>query len=123
MKLQIALLPGDGVGPEVIQQAVKVLNAIAEKFNHTFTYHKGIVGACAIEKFGTPLPNQTLKICTESDAIMFGAIGDPKYDKDPNTRIRPEQGLLQLRKKLGLFANIRPVTTYNSLLIHHEDTP
>ncbi len=116
MKLQIALLPGDGIGPEVIQQAVKVLNAIAEKFNHTFTYHKGIVGACAIEKFGTPLPNQTLKICTESDAIMFGAIGDPKYDKEPNAKIRPEQGLLQLRKKLGLFANIRPVTTYNSLL-------
>ncbi len=116
MKLQIALLPGDGVGPEVIQQAVKVLNAIAEKFNHTFTYHKGLVGACAIEKFDNPLPKETLKICTESDAIMFGAIGDPKYDKDPNTRIRPEQGLLQLRKKLGLFANIRPVTTYNSLL-------
>lgn len=116
MNLKIALLPGDGIGPEVIGQAVKVLDAIAEKFQHNFTYKTADVGAIAIDKTGNPLPDDTLELCATSDAILFGAIGDPKYDNNPNAKIRPEQGLLKLRKSLGLFANIRPLTTYNSLL-------
>lgn len=112
MKLTIALLPGDGIGPEVIQQAVKILDAIAEKYNHTFLYEKADVGAIAIDKTGTPLPDETLEICSKADAILFGAIGDPKYDNNPIVTVRPEQGLLQLRKKLDLFANIRPVVSY-----------
>jgi len=116
MKLKIALLPGDGIGPEVTQQAVKVLNAIAEKYKHTFEYKTASVGAIAIEETGKPLPDETLNICSESDAILFGAIGDPKYDNNPTATIRPEQGLLKLRKELGLFANIRPLNTYDSLI-------
>ena len=116
MKLEIAVLSGDGIGPEVTQQATKVLNAIAEKYNHTFTYKKGLVGHCAILETGVPLPKETLELCSNADAILFGAIGDPKYDFNPNLKVRPEQGLLQLRKQLGLFANIRPVTTYTALL-------
>ena len=116
MKLKIALLPGDGIGPEVIQQAVKVLNAIAEKYNHTFNYEKASIGAIAIEETGSPLPEETLKVCSDCDAILFGAIGDPKYDNNPSAKIRPEQGLLKLRKKLGLFANIIPLVTYDSLI-------
>ncbi|WP_111709683.1 3-isopropylmalate dehydrogenase [Lutibacter citreus] len=116
MKLNIALLPGDGIGPEVTQQAVKVLDAIAEKHQHTFKYTKALVGAAAIDETGDPLPEETLKICSKADAILFGAIGDPKYDNNPNIKIRPEQGLLQLRLKLGLYANIRPVITYDSLI-------
>ena len=116
MKLKIALLPGDGIGPEVIQQAVKVLDAIAEKHQHTFEYTKADVGAIAIDKTGDPLPQETLDICKNADAILFGAIGDPKYDNDHNATIRPEQGLLRLRKELDLFANIRPVICYDSLI-------
>ena len=116
MNLKIALLPGDGIGPEVIQQAIKVLDAIAEKYNHTFEYKKASVGAIAIDETGDPLPDKTLKICAESDAILFGAIGDPKYDNNPNAKVRPEQGLLKLRKSLGLFANIRPLSTYDGLI-------
>ena len=116
MNLNIAVLPGDGIGPEVTQQALKILNAIAQKYNHKFTYNKALVGAVAIDKTGDPLPQETLDLCSESDAILFGAIGHPKFDNDPNAKIRPEQGLLKLRKELGLFANIRPLTTYDSLL-------
>lgn len=116
MKLKIALLPGDGIGPEVTQQAVKILNAIAEKYNHTFEYITASIGAIAIEKTGKPLPNETLKICVEANAILFGAIGDTKYDNNPSAKVRPEQGLLKLRKSLDLFANIRPLITYNSLI-------
>tara|TARA_R110001583_G_scaffold49099_1_gene153748 strand:+ start:8270 stop:9385 length:1116 start_codon:yes stop_codon:yes gene_type:complete len=116
MKLKIALLPGDGIGPEVTQQAVKILTAIAKKYKHTFDYKTALVGAIAIEEFGNPLPEETLRICSEVDAILFGAIGDPKYDNNPSAKIRPEQGLLKLRKSLGLFANIRPLNTYNSLI-------
>jgi 3-isopropylmalate dehydrogenase len=116
MKLKIALLPGDGIGPEVTQQAVKVLDAIADKYEHQFEFTKAIVGGVAIEETGNPLPNETLEICKNANAILFGAIGDPKYDNNPNSKIRPEQGLLKLRKSLGLFANIRPLTTYPSLL-------
>ena len=116
MKKKIAVLPGDGIGPEVIDQAVKVLDAVAERFGHQFTYCYANVGARAIEKQGTPLPDATLDTCLQSDAILFGAIGDPKYDNDPNLKVRPEQGLLKLRKSLGLFCNIRPVSTYPTLL-------
>lgn len=112
----IAVLPGDGIGPEVIQEAIKVLDAIAEVYRHKFNYEYGDVGAIAIDKTGQPLPDETLAICENSDAFLFGAIGHPKYDNDPSAKIRPEQGLLKLRKSLGLFANIRPVTAYDSLL-------
>ncbi|RIV68535.1 3-isopropylmalate dehydrogenase [Flagellimonas aequoris] len=116
MNLKIALLPGDGIGPEVLAQAVKCLQAVEETFNHTFAYKEAPVGAIAIDKKGTPLPESTLKLCHEADAILFGAIGDPKYDNDPDAKVRPEQGLLQLRKELGLFANIRPVLSHPTLL-------
>jgi len=116
MKLKIALLAGDGIGPEVTAEAVKVLETIAEKYEHTFDFTKAPVGAIAIDKTGDPLPDETLKICTESDAILFGSIGDPIYDKNPDAKVRPEQGLLKLRKSLGLFANIRPLTTYAPLI-------
>lgn len=116
MNLNIAILPGDGIGPEVTQQAIKILDAIALKYGHNFTYTKALVGAAAIEKTGDPLPQETLELCAKSDAILFGAIGDPKYDHNSNAKVRPEQGLLKLRKELGLFANIRPLTTYDALL-------
>ena len=116
MNLKIAVLPGDGIGPEVTQQALKILNAISEKYGHHFKYEKAAIGAIAIEEFGVPLPEETLKICSNSDAILFGAIGDPKYDNNPSSLIRPEQGLLKLRKSLNLFANIRPLITYDDLI-------
>ncbi|MEZ4778547.1 MAG: 3-isopropylmalate dehydrogenase [Flavobacteriaceae bacterium] len=116
MKLNIAVLPGDGIGPEVTKQSIKVLNAIAMEFNHNFTFKQAAVGAVAIDETGNPLPENTLKLCKQSDAILFGAIGDPKYDNDPSAPVRPEQGLLKLRKELGLFANIRPVKAYETLL-------
>jgi len=116
MKLNIAVLPGDGIGPEVTAQAKKVLKAIAMEFNHKFTFKEAVVGAIAIDKTGNPLPDDTLKLCKSYDAVLFGAIGDPKYDNDPDAKIRPEQGLLKLRKELGLFANIRPVKAYDTLL-------
>lgn len=116
MNIRIALLSGDGIGPEIISQAVKVVEAIAGKFNHKIRYEKGLVGAIAIDKAGNPFPEETFELCKRSDAVLFGAIGDPKYDLDPKAFIRPEQGLLAMRKKLGLFANIRPVFTFPSLI-------
>jgi 3-isopropylmalate dehydrogenase len=116
MKLKIAVLSGDGIGPEVTQQAIKVLNTIAEKYEHTFDFVKAIIGTKAIDETGNPLPEETLKICADSDAILFGTVGDPKYDSNPNAKVRPEQGLIKLRKSLGLFANIHPLITYNSLI-------
>lgn len=115
MEKKIALLPGDGIGPEVIRQAVKVLNAIAVIFDHKFTFTKGLVGAEAIEATGNPFPKETEDLCKSSDAVLFGAIGDPKYDNDPASKVRPKQGLLAMRSKLGLFANIRPVKNYKGL--------
>jgi 3-isopropylmalate dehydrogenase len=112
---KIAVLPGDGIGPEVTNQAIKVLNAIAEVYGHEFEYNEGLIGAAAIDATGNPYPNETDALCKASDAILFGAIGDPKYDNDPSAKVRPEQGLLKMRKGLGLFGNIRPVTTYESL--------
>ena len=115
---KIAVLPGDGIGPEVCRQAVKVLQAVAERFGHQFEFRTHLMGACAIEATGDPLPEATLAACREADAVLLGAIGDPKYDNDPTAKVRPEQGLLRLRKSLGLFANIRPVTAYDVLLNH-----
>ncbi|MBK6993361.1 MAG: 3-isopropylmalate dehydrogenase [Chitinophagaceae bacterium] len=117
MKKKITVIEGDGIGPEVTKQSIHVLNAIAKFYNHEFEYTYCLMGAVAINKTGDPLPNETIESCLESDAILFGAIGHPKYDNDPNAKVRPEQGLLKLRKSLQLFANIRPVTTYSSL--HH----
>jgi 3-isopropylmalate dehydrogenase len=116
MKKIIAALPGDGIGPEVTEQAIKALDAIGKKYGHQFEYRFSDVGAIAIDHHGTPLPDATLDICKQADAILFGAIGDPKYDNDPSAKVRPEQGLLKLRKSLELYANIRPVTTYANLL-------
>ena len=116
MNKNIAILPGDGIGPEIIKQGVKVLDAVAKKYNHTFQYTYADIGAIAIDKTGDPLPDATLDILKKADAILFGAIGDPKYDNDPNAKVRPEQGLLRMRKALGLFANIRPVAAYASLM-------
>ena len=116
MKLKIAVLPGDGIGPEVTDQALKVLKAVAKKYNHTFEFKKGLVGATAIDRGGDPLPTETLNLCRDSDAILFGAIGDPKYENSPDAKTRPEEGILSLRKELGLYANIRPVKTYQPLI-------
>ncbi|HBK72289.1 MAG TPA: 3-isopropylmalate dehydrogenase [Flavobacteriaceae bacterium] len=116
MKLNIAVLPGDGIGPEVTKQAKKVLEAIAYQFNHTFIFKEALVGAIAIDKTGEPFPQKTLDLCLNTDAVLFGAIGDPKYDNDPSAKVRPEQGLLKMRKDLGLFTNIRPVKAYTQLL-------
>ncbi|WP_010521065.1 3-isopropylmalate dehydrogenase [Aquimarina agarivorans] len=116
MKLNIAVLSGDGIGPEVTEQAVKALDAVAEYYLHDFVFKEALVGATAIEKTGTPLPKKTIAICKECDTVLFGAIGDPKFDNDPRTKIYPEQGLLGLRNELNLYANIRPVIVYNYLL-------
>ena len=116
MKLNIALLAGDGIGPEVIDQAVKVSDAIAEKFNHEINWRPALTGAAAIDAVGEPYPDETHEICINSDAVLFGAIGHPRFDNDPSAKIRPEQGLLKMRKKLGLFANVRPTFTFPSLL-------
>ena len=116
MKLNIALLAGDGIGPEVIDQAVKVSNAIAKRFNHQINWVKALTGAAAIDAMGDPYPEETHKICLNADAILFGAIGDPRFDNDPSAKVRPEQGLLKMRKKLGLFANVRPTFVFPSLL-------
>lgn len=116
MKLNIALLAGDGIGPEVIDQAVKVSDAIAEKFNHEINWRPALTGAAAIDEVGEPYPDETHEICINSDAVLFGAIGHPRFDNDPSAQVRPEQGLLKMRKKLGLFANVRPTFTFPSLL-------
>lgn len=115
MEQKIALLPGDGIGPEIIREAVKVMDAVAEKYGHTFTYEEGLVGAVAIDAAGEPYPDATHKICQDAGVVFFGAIGDPKYDNDPTAKVRPEQGLLRMRKSLGLFANIRPLVMFDSL--------
>ena len=116
MKSRIAILPGDGIGPEVMNEALKVLDVISQKSGIKFDFNKGLVGASAIDEYGDPFPDQTKSICDESDAILFGAIGDPKYDNDPKAKIRPEDGLLEMRKYLELFSNVRPVKTYESLI-------
>ena len=116
MKLTIALLAGDGIGPEVIEQAVKVCDAVADKFDHQIEWKPALTGAAAIDAVGDPYPDETHEVCASSDAVLFGAIGHPKYDHDPSAKVRPEQGLLKMRKKLGLFANVRPTFTFPSLI-------
>ena len=116
MKLKIAVLSGDGIGPEIMKQGVAVLDAVATKFGHQFAYEEALVGATAIEAVGNPYPDSTHEMCMRADAVLFAAVGDLKYDNDPTSPVRPEQGLLAMRKKLGLFANIRPVATFDCLL-------
>lgn len=116
-RFSITVIPGDGIGPEVTQQAVHVLNAVGQRFGHHFEYTYCLMGAVAIDATGNPLPDETIDSCMKSDAVLFGAIGHPRYDNDPSAKVRPEQGLLRLRKELQLYANIRPITTYPSL--HH----
>jgi 3-isopropylmalate dehydrogenase len=115
MKATITLLPGDGIGPEVLAEAVKVLKAVAAKYGHEFTFLEGLIGGAAIDATGSALPDDTLEKCEQSDAVFLAAVGDPKYD-DPRAPVRPEQGLLALRKALGVFANLRPVKLYKQLL-------
>jgi len=119
MNANIIVLPGDGIGPDVTAEAVRVLQYVAEKFDHTFEFHEHLVGGCSIDTFGTALTDETLNVCKTSDAVLLGAVGGPKWD-DPTANVRPEQGLLALRKELGLYANLRPVKTYPVL---HEASP
>ncbi len=116
MKFNIALLPGDGIGPEVVEQAVKAVNAVCKKFGHEASFTKGLVGACAIDATGDPFPKETFEICKNADAVLFGAVGDPRYDNNPTAKVRPENGLLAMRKQLGLYANLRPMETYTKLI-------
>jgi len=111
----IAVLPGDGIGPEVVAGGLKVLRAVASRFGHQFTFHEALIGGCAIDATGNPLPTETVAVCRAADAILLGAVGGPKWD-DPQARVRPEQGLLGIRKELGLFANLRPVRIYPQLI-------
>lgn len=114
--MKIGVLPGDGIGPEIVAQAVKAVDAVSRIYGHTVEYAYGLAGAAVIDKTGKPYPEETHRICMESDAVLFGAIGDPRFDNDPKAKIRPEQGLLEMRKRLGLYANIRPVNTFPSLV-------
>ena len=116
MNMNIALLAGDGIGPEVIDQAVKVCDAVAKKFNHDINWIPALTGAAAIDAVGEPYPDETHEICENADAVLFGAIGHPRFDNDPLAKVRPEQGLLKMRQKLGLFANVRPTFTFPSLI-------
>ncbi len=116
MDIKVAVLAGDGIGPEISSVGVGVMSAICKKFGHNVSYEYGICGADAIEKVGDPFPKETFNICKNADAVLFSAVGDPKYDNNPTAKIRPEQGLLAMRKKLGLYANIRPVQTFKCLL-------
>ena len=116
MKLKLAILPGDGIGPEVTAEALKTVKVVCEKFGHQLTYQTALVGACAIDAHGNPYPEETHALCMQSDAVLFGAIGSLEYDNNPSAKVRPEQGLLEMRKRLGLYANIRPIMTFPSLL-------
>ncbi|MGM9745249.1 MAG: 3-isopropylmalate dehydrogenase [Candidatus Cryptobacteroides sp.] len=116
MKLKIAKLPGDGIGPEVVEQAVKAVDAVCRRFGHSAEYSFAYAGACAIDRYGDAFPQESYQVCLESDAVLFGAVGDPRFDNDPTAKVRPEQGLLAMRKQLGLYANLRPVETFSSLV-------
>lgn len=116
MKLNIAVLAGDGIGPEISAQGVAVMQAVCQKFGHEATFTPALVGAAAIDAVGDPFPEDTYEICKQADAVLFSSVGDPKFDNNPNAKVRPEQGLLAMRKKLGLFANIRPVQTFDCLI-------
>ncbi len=116
MKINVAVLSGDGIGPEVMKQGVAVLRAVAQRFHHETICVEALCGAHAIDEMGDPFPQETLRVCQEADVVLFGSVGDPKYDNDPTAKVRPEQGLLAMRKQLGLYANIRPIATFSSLL-------
>lgn len=116
MELKIAVLAGDGIGPEISAEGVKVMKAICSKFGHQVTFTEALCGAAAIDAVGNPFPEETLKACQNADAVLFSAVGDPRFDNNPNAKVRPEQGLLAMRKQLGLFANIRPVQTFDCLI-------
>lgn len=116
MKLKIAVLAGDGIGPEIMEQGVAVMSAVAEKFGHEVSYREALCGAHAIDEVGDPFPEETFQTCMQADAVLFASVGDPKFDNAPTAKVRPEQGLLAMRKRLGLFANIRPVTTFDCLV-------
>lgn len=116
MELKIAVLPGDGIGPEISREGVVVLTAIAQKYHHDFNFQYGLVGAAAIDATGDPFPEESLSLCLDCDAVLFSCIGDLRFDNNPAAKIRPEQGLLKMRKSLGLFANIRPIETFSSLI-------
>lgn len=116
MKLNIAVLAGDGIGPEIMEQGVAVLSAVAGKFGHKVTFNEALCGAHAIDEVGDPFPEETFNTCQQADAVLFASVGDPKYDNNPTAKVRPEQGLLAMRKKLGLYANIRPVETFDCLV-------
>ena len=116
MNFKIAVLAGDGIGPEISKVGVDVMNAVCKKFGHQVTYEYAICGADAIDKVGDPFPEETFQACMRADAVLFSAVGDPKFDNNPTAKVRPEQGLLAMRKKLGLYANIRPMQTFKSLL-------
>jgi 3-isopropylmalate dehydrogenase len=116
MKKHILVVPGDGIGQEVTQVGKQVLEKIATKFGHEFTYDEALIGHVAIEATGDPLPEETLAKMRAADAILFGAVGHAKYDNDPNAKVRPEQGLLRMRKELGLYANLRPIKLFDELL-------
>lgn len=116
MKLKIAVLAGDGIGPEISEQGVAVTKAVCDRFGHEVEFTNALVGAAAIDAVGNPFPEETFKTCKEADAVLFSAVGDLKYDNNPEAAVRPEQGLLAMRKQLGLFANIRPVQTFKSLI-------
>ena len=116
MKLKIAVLPGDGIGPEISKVGVDVMQAVCDKFGHEVSFKEALCGADAIDKVGDPFPEETFQICMESDAVLFSAVGDPRFDNNPTAKVRPEQGLLAMRKKLGLFANIRPIETFDCLV-------
>jgi 3-isopropylmalate dehydrogenase len=115
VKANIVLLPGDGVGPEVVAEAARVLDAVARKFEHSFEFSERLMGGCSIDQYGAALTDETLADCRASDAVLLGAVGGPKWD-DPSAQVRPEQGLLALRKGLGVFANLRPVRVHPSLV-------
>ena len=114
MNFNIAVIPGDGIGPEVVDESIKVLSKIGEKYNHNFEFEFLQAGGCAIDSLGTPLPEKTLEICKKSDAVLLGAVGGPKWD-DPNAKVRPEQALLGLRGGLNLYCNLRPALLYKAL--------
>ena len=115
MKARIVVLPGDGIGPEVTTQATRALETIARKFGHEFSMPQHLIGGAAIDATGNPLPTETEKACKEANAVLLGAVGGPKWS-DPQAKVRPEQGLLAIRKSLGLFANLRPVSVHPELL-------
>ncbi|MDE5745236.1 MAG: 3-isopropylmalate dehydrogenase [Paramuribaculum sp.] len=116
MELKIAVLPGDGIGPEISKAGVRVMQAVCDKFGHKVNFEYALVGAAAIDVVGNPFPEETYQICKDSDAVLFSAVGDLRFDNNPDAKVRPEQGLLAMRKKLGLFANIRPVETFDCLV-------